>query len=314
VLHVTNGDSAAREIAAAGPGEVIPWRDVLHEGPVPAVNPAELRGVRARFLAEMGWADGAEAAATFAARDEALERGAREAEEIALWFERDLYDQLQLIQVLDRLALLRPAGRVTIVLEETFGGLGPDDMRALAAHRRPVTAEAVAMARRAWKAFCDSDPSGLQPVADVANAAIPGLGTALYRHLEQYPWTDDGLSRGERHALQAIAGGQRRPFDAFGVAQRREERPFMGDTQFYAILQSLAKEPAPLVTLSDPRWPDGFFGGQATLTDHGGRVLARQADAVQLRGIDRWLGGVRLAGREAAWRWNASVRALQPGG
>ena len=70
----------------------------------------------------------------------------------------------------------------------------------------------------------------------------------------------------------------------------------------------------PLVTLSDPRWPDGFFGGQATLTDHGVRVLARQADAVQMRGIDRWLGGVRLAGREAAWRWDSSRRTLQRGG
>jgi hypothetical protein len=314
VLHVTNGDVAVRAIAAAGPGEVIPWRDVLHEGPVPAVNPAELRGVRARFLGEMGWADGAEAAAGFAERDAALERGARDAEEIALWFDRDLYDQLQLIQILDRLAVLRPAGRVTLVLEETLAGLGPEEMRALAARRRPVGAEAVAMARRAWRAFCAPDPSELQPVADSANAAIPGLGTALYRHLEEYPWTDDGLSRSQRHALQAIAGGARRPVDAFGAARGREERPYMGDTQFFAILQSLAREPAPLVALSDPRWPDGFFAGQGTLTDHGGRVLARQADAVQMRGIDRWLGGVRLAGREAAWRWDSSARVLRPGG
>jgi hypothetical protein len=43
-------------------------------------------------------------------------------------------------------------------------------------------------------------------------------------------------------------------------------------------------------------------------------VLARQADAVQMRGIDRWLGGVRLLGREATWRWNSAVRGLQAGG
>jgi hypothetical protein len=314
VLHITNGDSAAQAIAGAGPGEVIPWRDVLHEGPVPAVNPAELRGVRARFLAEAGWADGAEAAAGFAARDAALERGAAEAQEIALWFERDLYDQLQLIQVLDRLAALRPAGRVSLVLVETLAGLGTEELRVLATTRRPVGPEAVAMARRAWRAFCDPDPTGLQPVADSANAAIPGLGTALYRHLEQFPWADDGLSRSERQALQAIAAGVRRPIDSFAAAQRREDRPFMGDVQFFAGLVAMAQEPAPLVTLSDPRWPDGFFGGQATLTDHGARVLARQADAVQLRGVDRWLGGVRLVGHEAAWRWDSARRTLQTGG
>lgn len=314
MLHVTNGDIAAKAIAGAGPGEVIPWRDVLHEGPVPDLDPAELREVRAHFLAEAGWADGTEVAASFAARDAALERGAREAEEIALWFDRDLYDQLQLIQVLDRLAALRPAGRVSLVLVESLGGLGPEELRTLAATRRPVGPEAVAMAKRAWKAFCDGDPSGLRPVADAANVAIPGLGTALYRHLEQFPWTDDGLSRTERQALQAVAGGVRRPIDTFGAAQRREERPFLGDVQFFAGLVAMAQEPAPLLTLSDPRWPDGFFGGQATLTDHGGRVLARQADAVQMRGVDRWLGGVRLVGREAAWRWDSSRRVLQAGG
>ena len=29
------------------------------------------------------------------------------------------------------------------------------------------------------------------------------------------------------------------------------------------------------------------------------------ADAVRLRGIDTWLGGVHLRGREARWRWDA---------
>ena len=33
MLHVTNGDSAGRTLAAAGlPGAVLPWRDVLQSG------------------------------------------------------------------------------------------------------------------------------------------------------------------------------------------------------------------------------------------------------------------------------------------
>ena len=52
-LHVTNGDSTAAGLREGGvTGDVLPWRDVLHEGPVPPLAPAALARVRARFLAE----------------------------------------------------------------------------------------------------------------------------------------------------------------------------------------------------------------------------------------------------------------------
>src|SRR5829696_3247012 len=35
-------------------GDLLPWRDVLHEGPVPDLPPDELRRVRAEFLQTLG--------------------------------------------------------------------------------------------------------------------------------------------------------------------------------------------------------------------------------------------------------------------
>jgi hypothetical protein len=102
VLFITNGDSAAGKIGASGlAGEILPWRDVLHEGPVPGgLSPEGLADVRARFLAERGWTDLAGARRDFAQRDATL-ASYGDHEEIVLFFEHDLYDQLQLIQVLD---------------------------------------------------------------------------------------------------------------------------------------------------------------------------------------------------------------------
>jgi hypothetical protein len=56
MLHVTNGDSAVERLRAAGvDGDMLPWRDALHEGPVPAgLDPAQLRAERARFIAAAG--------------------------------------------------------------------------------------------------------------------------------------------------------------------------------------------------------------------------------------------------------------------
>lgn len=51
VLHVTNGDAAVPTLRAHGiEGPILPWRDLLHEGPVPAVEPSRLRELRAAFL------------------------------------------------------------------------------------------------------------------------------------------------------------------------------------------------------------------------------------------------------------------------
>ena len=52
-LHVTNGDVVGGTLIQAGFGDaVLPWRDVLHDGPVPGGLDAEaLRNVRAQFLA-----------------------------------------------------------------------------------------------------------------------------------------------------------------------------------------------------------------------------------------------------------------------
>src|SRR6266576_656003 len=56
LLHVTNGESAGNTLrqTALG-GAVLPWQDVLHEGPVPAVPRQKLLRTRARFLAGCGW-------------------------------------------------------------------------------------------------------------------------------------------------------------------------------------------------------------------------------------------------------------------
>lgn len=35
-LHLTNGDAAAAMLARSGlPGDIVSWRDALHDGPVP---------------------------------------------------------------------------------------------------------------------------------------------------------------------------------------------------------------------------------------------------------------------------------------
>jgi hypothetical protein len=53
MLHITNGDNTVALMREVGlRGVYLPWRDLLHEGPVPAdLDLPELSKLRARFIA-----------------------------------------------------------------------------------------------------------------------------------------------------------------------------------------------------------------------------------------------------------------------
>jgi hypothetical protein len=72
------------------------WQDVLHEGPVPAVSRPQLLRLRAAFLSECGWGSRRAILSSLERRDRRLEEALREGVQVVLWFEHDLFDQLQL--------------------------------------------------------------------------------------------------------------------------------------------------------------------------------------------------------------------------
>jgi len=211
LLHITNGDCAAAVLSQVVQGPILPWRDVLHEGPVRAGLSLEaLSRERARFIAEAGWGVLADVEQKFKERD-VIFRRAGEHDEIVLWFEHDLYDQLQLIQVLDGLAELRGPPISLVCEAEYLGNMEPARAAELFGLRNPLTRRHFQEAQAAWAAFRSPDPAAIDPSKP---KALQFLGAALRRHLEEFPWTTDGLSRTERQILQGNTD---------------EEPAFMGD-------------------------------------------------------------------------------------
>ena len=46
------------------------------------------------------------------------------------------------------------------------------------------------------------------------------------------------------------------------------------------------------------------------MTAAGLRVLAGREDHISLNGVDRWIGGVHLAGRTVPWRWDEGTEKI----
>jgi hypothetical protein len=317
-LHVSNGDATDLPGAGIAP-RVLYWRDVLHEGPVPAVGPEELRRIRAGFLVGADADDRGEGTAMFAERDRTLE--ANRDGEYVLWFEADLYDQLQIIQILARLAELDvPADRITLICIgehpgiARFGGLGEltaEQLRELPATNAAarLTPAALDLATRAWAAFRAPTPDGLGAIAAARSPELRFLGEAFDRLGREYPATRDGLSLTERRLLAAVAEGAPDAGTAFVRAGARETRPYLGDTFAFAMLDRLARAPVPLVE-AEPAAGPVDRATPLRLTETGARVLAGEADHVTLNGIDRWIGGVHLRGRHVRWRWDDGTESI----
>jgi Domain of unknown function (DUF1835) len=255
LLHITNGDCAVEVLSRAVSGTLLPWRDVLHEGPVRAgLALEELSRERAAFIAGAGWGHLSQVSRSFAERDAAFRQAGRH-DEIVLWFEHDLYDQLQLVQVLDSLAELRGPPISLVCEAEYLGTMAAERAAELFALRNPVTRRHFREAQAAWAAFRSSNPKDLE---NVKPAALPFLGAALRRHLEEFPWTTDGLSRTERQILEAL---RQRPLPLAELMQAiREEPAFLGDAVLAWHLRRLEEEGllAGKPRRRLPRWLGGY--------------------------------------------------------
>jgi hypothetical protein len=308
-LHVTNGLSARARILDAGvAGLVISWDDVLHEGPVRAVAPGRFRAERATYIASRGWALRAVALAGLEARDAALQSALDRGEEVALWFEDDLYDALQLIQAISRID--RHVGRATWTLVP-LGGLPfrgiperPIEELTDAYAARAMPNGAGAYAVRVWDAFTAGDVLALDALAR-APAPLEAVPAALRRLLEELPEVTDRLGRTERVLLEATAAGPITGLEAFVACARKEKRPFLGDTVAFDRLDGLVA--SGLVETAG-----GGYAAERTFTAsaRGRRVLAGAERAVPTR---RWLGG-REVGDPEGPHWSRARDRVVLGG
>jgi hypothetical protein len=245
-------------------------------------------------------------------------------DELTLWFEHDLFDQLNLIQVLPWIRERLPSSAVVSLVcigsfpgRPAFKGLGelaPSELAPLFGDRERVRHAQYALAARAWDAFRSDSPDGLDDLRRGDTSDLPFLGAAVTRFLEDYPWTRDGLSRTERRLLSLASHGPIALSAAFPRMTGDGDVYHVTDRALADVADALSQTSPPLVTLAPsaleaPRPLDAVL----SLTAAGRDVLAGRADRVTLCGVDRWCGGVHLKGRSPGWRWDDHTQRVVGG-
>lgn len=288
------------------PGRLSIWADPLHDGPVPeGLGDEELLEVRARFLGGGAPPDPVNDLRQWrAVIDDHESYG-----ELVLWYEHDLFCQLNLIQVLAYVHAAVPRAKPVSLIcidrfpgRASFKGLGEleaPELVSLFGGRQRVTDRQYGLAEAAWRAFRAPTPEAIERLLRTDAGALPFLAAALGRFLQEYPWTGDGLSRSERRLLELAAAGPMTFAQLFPRMHDGERAHYVTDTSLQALIDRLSQTSPPLLANDSG----------VVLTDAGRDVLAGRRDRAAM-GIDRWMGGVHLHAGAPLWRWDPAARRM----
>lgn len=324
MLHIHNGDSTAGTMREAGfPGEHFAFREALATGPTPqGLSTDDWIAVRAAYLAgQVEELDATKVKQELGAIDAKLANIAAH-EEAILWFEHDLFCQINLVYLLDRFARQEtlPAYLSLICIGEfpgiaNFSGLGQltaDQMASLFNTRHTVTEAELSLGQRAWAAYCSPDPHNIEELLATDTSALPFLAGALRQHLARFPSVRNGLGYAENKMLGFIADGVRNAGSLCPAFFNAEPAYGLGDLQIRRDLMHMAEAAQPLIQLDgfdDSARTNAWLKAKCDITKTGRRVLAGQADFVHLNSIDLWLGGVHLT-NDTLWRWDEEKQIL----
>ncbi len=318
MLHILNGDATADILKRTDlPGELLPWREALVTGPTPRGLPLEeWINVRANHLSEDHEQGVDECKASLLKQEEVL-RTYSKYEEVVLWFEYDLFCQINLLYLLSffsqqeenqtKLSLICIGNFPGIENFKGLGQLSPSQLASLFGSRKSISQNMLDLGHEAWTAFCSPNPTAIEECLQKDCSELPFLKEALLAHLARFPSLKNGLGRVEELALDLIAGGVDEFKPLFPMFGEIEPVYGFGDSQFWNHLKYLSKLKNPLISilgvneidrgLSNQEFLFSFFKvtakGEAVLNGH-----------EKMQEIDRWLGGVHLNGETDLWYWD----------
>ncbi len=289
LLHITNGDSfTARLQKLPLTGDIITWREMLCEGKTLCnVGSESFWKTRFEFLnknykVSKSW---------FIEKTLKEYRSLcnhKQQDHIVLWFEYDLFCQINMLAVISWLKTHRRHAEISLVCSGkqddtdtmySLNDLSDAQLVQLYENKVVLTQDDIEYADYVWQLYCSDNPIRLENLGDFGNYNYAYLHDALKVHLERFPSIKNGLNAIENRVLQV------------GTTQKpKSKREFLGqllsdgntvgygDTQYDRIIGSLK----PLFSSFNP----------VRLNKLGKEVLAKETNYYALlRDNDAYLGG-----------------------
>ncbi|CAM1353329.1 MULTISPECIES: DUF1835 domain-containing protein [Tenacibaculum] len=290
ILHITNGDSTTQVLNKLNfNGSIITWREMLCEGKTSIdVGSENFWKTRFDFL-KSSYKVSKKTFIDYTLKEYRNLCNQKQQDEIVLWFEYDLFCQVNMLAVISWLKRYRKGRKISLVcsgeIEGKKGlfGLGQLTNTELKEHynkRVVLTQDDIEYADYIWQLYCSDSPLRLETVHQY-NPMSPFvyLEAAIKAHIQRFPSIKNGLNKIENSILE-IANQQhfKNKNELVGSILASQEVYGFGDTQYFNKLQQLKK----LFTSFDP----------VKLSKMGKKVLNDQVNYYgQIRSDFSYLGG-----------------------
>lgn len=258
-LHITNGDSFTQRLKSLPfKGEIITWREMLCEGRTETnVGSESFWKTRFEFLHKN----------YNVSKSYFIEKTLKEyrslcnhkqQDEIILWFEYDLFCQINMIAVLSWLKTHRRDAQISLVCSGNedgtdimYGLCDNDDekIKTLFNKRVYLNQDDIEFADYVWQLYCSDNPIRLENMSDFEHYHFDYLSSAIKVHLKRFPSIKNGLNELENRIMRLAV--EQKPKSKKELVQNimaNQGYYGYGDTQFERIITSLK----PLFTSYSP--------------------------------------------------------------
>jgi len=250
ILHITNGDgftSVLKKLKLKG--EIITWREMLCEGKtVTDVGSETFWKVRYDFLNKY-YKVTKRRFIDFTLKEYRELCNQKKQEEIVLWFEYDLFCQINMIAVLSWLKKHRKGVQVSLVCsgkEDDSGKLyglselSEEKLRRLYKNKIVLSQDDIEYADYIWQLYCSDNPLRLETFTKFNASNLKYLPNAIEAHIKRFPTVKNGLNELENQILNIAANHHHESKDTL-VAHILRDQGFygLGDSQFFKMLGDL---------------------------------------------------------------------------
>tara|TARA_R110001632_G_scaffold55094_2_gene134909 strand:- start:13197 stop:14141 length:945 start_codon:yes stop_codon:yes gene_type:complete len=292
ILHITNGDSTTNYLKSLQiKGEYITWREMLCEGKTSIdVGSETFWKTRFEFL-KSSYKITKKTFIDYTLKEYRNLCQKKNQQEIVLWFEHDLFCQINMIALLSWLKKYRSGEKISLVCSGDVIGsekrlglsqLNKEQINTHYQNRVELTQDDIEYADYIWQLYCSDSPLRLETVYNF-NPMSPFvyLTDAIAMHLKRFPSIENGLNSVENYIIQtANASHPTSKNDLVSTLLKNQEVYGFGDLQYLQKIDRLKT----LFTSFNP----------VKLSRKGKKVLDNQLNLYRdLRDESAYLGGVR---------------------
>ncbi|AWX46168.1 hypothetical protein HME9304_03200 [Flagellimonas maritima] len=289
LLHITNGDNFTSRLQSLKlKGDIITWREMLCEGKtLSTVGSESFWKTRFEFLnrnykVSKSW---------FVEKTLKEYRSLcnhKQQDQIVLWFEYDLFCQINMLAVLSWLKTHRRHAEISLICsgkEDDSGKLyglnelSDEKLITLYENKTILSQDDIEFADYVWQLYCSDNPIRLENLVVHNDFQFNYLSDALKTHLKRYPTIKNGLNELENRVL-SIAENEKPASrkELLSSVLNNQGLYGFGDTQYDRMITSIK----PLFTSFNP----------VRLTKKGKEVLLEKTSFYsQIRDNQMYLGG-----------------------